>query len=40
MKKNGITQDTPNYPSDGEDTTDDPAQGDGDTAAADLSGGQ
>lgn len=34
MKKHGITQDTPNYPSDDEDTTvDDPAREYGDIAA-------
>ena len=41
MKKHGITQDIPNYPSDDEDTVaDDLAQGDGDIATIGPSGGQ
>ena len=41
MKKHGITQDTPNYPSDdGDITIDGPAQRNGDIASAGPSGGQ
>lgn len=40
MKKHGITQDTPNYPSDDEDiVVGSPAQGDGDTVVAGSTGG-